>query len=784
MSAQQGRKPATDHREVGRRGFLRGSGGFVVAFSLLAPFAADAATAGTRYGATASAAGAAIDASPRASFAPPPASRLYAWLAVHPNERATLYTGKVELGTGTQTALAQIAAEELDFPIDRLDVVMGTTSETVDQGPSYGSRTVRYAGPQIRNAAAAGRAALLDLAARHFGVTADQLIAKEGTISVLGAPGHTISYGKLVDGKQLDMEIGASGVRFGMVVAPHARTKDPSTYTVVGKPVPRKDIPGKVTGEYTYVQDVKVEGMLHGRVVRPYGVHAKLLSVDESGLKNIPGFVGLVRRDNFLGVLAETEWGAIQAAAKLGSTLAPGGPSAGQAKWSEWRGLPKMGAIWDTVRRTAGVDFAVAAHGSVDMALPTAARTLKATYKTPFQMHGSIGPSCAIADVKGNRATFWVGSQMPHETRRDMAKLLGVPLENIEFHWREASGGYGRNGLDHVVADAGVMSQAAGRPVRVQWMRWDEHGWEPKGPPIVQDLVGGLDAHGRVIAWRHHMWVPTTSDTHLIAAELVGRPDATGVTGTGRGSVRYAYTFPNADVACHGEGVVGLLSAWLRSPAQFETTFAMEAFVDELAAAAGQDPLAFRLGNLEDRRAIGVLRAAAEAYGWKSRPAGANRAESGKLAHGRGIAWVNRDDVRCATIADVTVDPSTGVVKVGRVVVAHDCGLVVNPDGIRNQIEGNIIQSLSRTLHEEVTFDHAHVTSRDWYGYPILRFQEIPDAIDVVLVNNRPEYPCYGAGEPSTNPTAAVISNAVFDAIGVRLRQTPFRPERVKATLS
>ncbi|MGH7121472.1 MAG: molybdopterin cofactor-binding domain-containing protein [Acetobacteraceae bacterium] len=783
MGAQTRGKPAADNREVGRRGFLQASGGLVVAFSLFAPFAADAATgagAAMGYGA----APGVESAAPEGSFAPPPAGRLYAWLAVHPNDRVTLFTGKVELGTGTETALAQIAAEELDFPIDRLDVVMGTTSETVDQGPSYGSRTVRYGGPQIRNAAAAGRAVLLDLAARHFGMTADQLIVKEGTISVLGAPGHTISYGKLVAGKRLDMEIGASGERFAMAVAPHARTKDPSSYTVVGKSVPRKDIPGKVTGEYTYVQDVKVEGMLHGRVVRPYGVQAKLLSVDESGLKDIPGFVGLVRRDNFLGVLAETEWGAIQAAAKLGSTLAPSDPSAGQAKWSAWNGLPKMDEIWETVRKTAGVNFAVATRGSVDMALPGAARTLKATYKTPFQMHGSIGPSCAVADVRGKRATFWVGSQMPHETRRDMAKLLGIPLENIEFRWREASGGYGRNGLDHVVADAGVMSQAAGRPVRVQWMRWDEHGWEPKGPPIVQDLVGGLDASGRVIAWRHHMWVPTTSDTHLIAAELIGQPDATGQTGVGRGSVRYAYTFPNADVAYHGEGVVGLLSAWLRSPAQFETTFAMEAFVDELATAAGQDPLAFRLANLEDRRAIGVLKAAAEAYGWESRPAGAKRAANGKLAHGRGIAWVNRDDVRCATIADVTVNPSTGVIKVGRVVVAHDCGLVINPDGIRNQIEGNVIQSLSRTLHEEVTFDHAHVTSRDWYGYPILRFEEIPDTIDVVLVNNRSEYPYYGAGEPSTNPTAAVISNAVFDAIGVRLRQTPFRPERVKAAMS
>ena len=444
-----------------------------------------------------------------------------------------------------------------------------------------------------------------------------------------------------------------------------------------------------------------------------------------------------------------------------------------------------MDQIWETVRKTAGGrNTSAASQGSVDMALAYGARTIKATYQTPYQMHGSIGPSCAVADVRGDRAIFWSGTQMPHETRRDIASLLGIPLENVELRWYEAAGGYGRNGLDHVIADAAIMSQAVGRPVRVQWMRWDEHGWEPKGPPIVQELLGGLDDKGHVIAWRHHMWVPTTSDNHLIAADLIGKPDVTGQTGLGRAAITYAYTFDNADVACHGEGRVGLLTAWLRSPAQFELTFGMESFIDELAVAVQQDPLAFRLAHLRDPRAIGVLKAAAEAYGWESRPARAGSNPTGQLATGRGIAWANRDDVRVATIADVTVDLANGQIRAKRFVVAHDCGLVINPDGLRNQIEGNVIQSLSRTLYEEVTFDRAHVTSRDWMGYPILRFEDIPDRIDVVMVNNRPEYPSWGAGEPSTCPTAAVISNAVYDAIGVRLRQTPFRPERVKAMLS
>jgi len=750
-----------------RRGFLKSSGGLVISFSLLGR-ANDLIAATDDTG----------------SFGVPPAGQLYAWLAVHPDNRATLFTGKVDTGTGTQTALAQIAAEELDFPVERLDVVMGTTSQTVDQGPSYGSLAIRMAGPQIRHAAAAGRAVLLDLAAKHFRVPTGRLIVREGLIEVNGVPDRKITYGELVDGRRLDFAIGASGEQFDMKVAPSARTKDPHSYTVVGRSVPRKDIPAKVTAAFTYVQDLRVPGMLHGRIVRPYGIGAHLREVHESGLSSIPGFVRTVRREDFLGVVAETEWAAIQAAAQLGSTLQPSGPNAGRAKWSDWNGLPEMDQIWETVRKASGRDIVVAKHGSVDAALARAARKLKATYLTPYQMHGSIGPSCAVADVKADRAILWSGTQMPHETRRDIAKVLGMPLEHLELRWCEASGGYGRNGLDHVVADAAIMSQIVGRPVRVQWMRWDEHGWEPKGPPIVQDLSAGLDARGRVIGWRHHVWVPTLGDTHLIAAALIGNPAVCGETGLGDPSITYEYTFPSADVIGHCEGRVGLLTAWLRSPGQFETTFAMESFIDELAAAAREDPLAFRLSHVKDARALAVLKAAADRYGWKSRPVAAGQGTlKGRLARGRGIAWVNRDGARVATIADVSVDTKRGVIRVERVVVAHDCGLVVNPDGVRNQVEGNLIQSLSRTLHEEVTFDRAHVTSRDWAGYPILRFEEIPDSIEIVLVNNSSEYPSLGAGEPSTCPTAAVIGNAVFDAIGVRLRQTPFRPERVHTAM-
>lgn len=765
-----------DGRKTGikRRDFMKASGGLLIAFSFLAPAAEAAMPSGDSNMA---------GRGGRSSVAPPPKDRLYAWLAILPDNTATLYTGKVEVGNGVETALAQIAAEELYFPVDKLDVVMGTTSKTVAQGPTYGSRTVRYAGPQIRHAAAAGRQALLKLAADHFGVPENDLSTKDGRISVIGQSGKSISYGALVDGKQLDMKIDVTGSDFNMKVAPDVTVKDASAYSVVGQPVKRKDIPGKMTGAFTYIQDVKVDGMLHGRVVRPYGVQAQLVSVDERGLTDIPGFVQVVREGNFLGVVAETEWGAIQAAKKLGSTLHPGGPKAGQAKWSDWHGLPDQDKIWDTVRQTAGSNTSVASKGSVEMAVPLAAKTVKATYKTPFQMHGAIGPSCAVADVRKDAATFWVGTQMPHESRHHMAKLLKMDPDRIEMRWFEASGAYGRNGLEHVIADAAVMSKAVGRPVRVQWMRWDEHGWEPKGPPIAQDMEGVIDDHGNVVGWRHHMWIPTFLDSHLIAVDLAEKKPI-GNTGKGRPAITYSYTFDNADVACHGEARVGLLTAWLRAPAQFETTFAMESFIDELAAATGQDPLAFRLQHLDDPRSIAVLQAVATHYGWESRPSPKKQKSSNrKIAHGRGVAWVNRDESRVATIADVTVDRESGQIRVKRVAVAHDCGLVVNPDGLKNQIEGNVIQSMSRTLHEEVAFDNAHVTSRDWRGYPILKFEEIPDSIDIVLVNNRPEYDSHGGGEPSTCPTAAAISNAVFDATGARLRETPFRPDRVKQAL-
>ncbi|MGH8118099.1 MAG: molybdopterin cofactor-binding domain-containing protein, partial [Rhodanobacteraceae bacterium] len=431
-----------------RRAFLKTSGGLVLGFSLFGPAAAIAAERALPLNTSVAA---------MKGAAPFPAvdpAKLDAWIAIHPDNTATLFTGKVEQGNGAPNALLQIAADELDFPFDAFYLVMGTTTETVDQGPSYGSMCVRYAGPQVQHAAAAGRQVLLDMASKHFGVPVDKLAASAGVISVVGAPGKSITYGKLVDGKRLDVTIGASGKTFGMKVAPNAKLKDPSKYTVIGKSVQRKDIPGKVTGEFTYLQDVRVPGMLHGRVVRPYGIQSQLLKVDETGLKAIPGFVQIVRERNFLGVVAETEWSAILAAQKLGSKLNRKGPNDGLAKWSDWNGLAATDEVWDAVRKAPGVTKSVASHGDVDKALKASARTFKATYRTPFETHGSIGPECAIADVSKDKAIIWGGTQMPHQAQRDLAELLGFPVDKVEVRWVEAAGQYGRNGLEHVMADA------------------------------------------------------------------------------------------------------------------------------------------------------------------------------------------------------------------------------------------------------------------------------------------------------------------------------------------
>jgi nicotinate dehydrogenase subunit B len=737
---------------ITRRNLLKTTGVLVVGFSLLGPEVVFPQSAAAQPGQTV------------------PSDWLDSWLAIAEDGSVTLFTGKVDVGTGVETAMAQIAAEELDVAFSRVKVVMGDTALTVDQGVTAGSQSIASGGRQVRQAAAEARAALLELAADRLGTPVDDLVVKDGVVSLGRDSATKVTYGELVGGR-----------RFSLSVAGTATVKSPEDYTIVGQPVARLDIPSKVTGQAMYVQDVRLPGMLHGRVVRPSGIGSMLIDVDRSSVSDIPGLVDVVVRGNFVGVVAEREEQAIRAAEQLKVT------------WSDWAGLPSMSDIYETARNTRSNEQVVTDRGDVEAALSGAAKHLQATYLFPFQTHGSIGPSCAVADVRDGQATLWSGTSGSHGLVQNVAQLVDLPADKVRIIWVQGSGSYGTNGASDVTLDAAVLSKAIGQPVRTQWMRADEHQWSTAGPAMVIDEAAGLDSQGNVVAWDYQAYTPSHYYSDRIAEHLVNReptvpagpPDRATPWG---GESRMVYGFEGSmREVVHQLQQTPLSSQPLRAPGQVATTFAVESFMDELAAAAEVDPLAFRLRYLTAERPIAVLRAAAERASWEARPSPKHDLGAARMATGRGIALVQRPggsgpNTFVAMVAEVEVDRQTGEVRVQRFVVAHDCGLIVNPDGVRNQVEGNIIQTTSRTLFEELEWDARNVTSVDWRSYPILTFANVPD-IDIVLID-RPELPASGVGEPASCPVAAAIANAVFDATGVRLREVPFTPERVTAGLS
>ena len=731
-----------------RRDFIKTSGALIVGFSLAGPMSA-------ARGQTAGAGGKPVALDEVDSF-----------LAIVPDGTVNVYTGKVDLGTGTRTALRQIAAEELDVPFERINLVEGDTALTPDQGPTWGSLTIQVGGVQIRQAAATARKALVELASKRLGAPASDLEVKYGVVRAKADPTRSASYSELIGDQEFHLKVDKS-----------ARVKDPASYTIVGKPVPRVDIPAKVTGEWTYMQDVRVPGMLHGRVVRPPALGAQLSSVDESSVSGIKGLVKVVRIGNFLAVVAETEWAAIKAAEGL------------KATWSPWEGLPDMDQLYQVVRQTPVAKDEVTVNvGDAKSALASAAKTVSATYEFAIHTHGSIGPSCAIADVRDGKLTVWSASQAPHWLRRDLATMLGISPSAIHVIYRDGAGCYGRNGHEDAAADAALLSREVGRPVRVQWMRHDEHGWDPKGPPTLAELRGGLDASGNVIAWQSEFWIPKvgaiTEGVPMLAATLGGLPYKDNINpGNIFQNSAPPYAFPNAHAVCHRLETTPFRPSWIRTPGRLQNTYVNEAFLDELAAAAGADPVEFRLRHLKDLRGIEVLQAAVRRAKWDTRPSPKKSAASSPVATGRGVTYCKYENVRTyvAAVAEVEVERRSGVIRVKRVVVAHDCGQIINPDGVRAQIEGNVVQTVSRTLKEELKWNRSRVTSVDWVTYPILTFAEVPE-IDIELIN-RPNDPPWGAGEPTAAIVPSAISNAVFDAIGVRLRTVPYTPERVKAAI-
>jgi CO/xanthine dehydrogenase Mo-binding subunit len=746
--------------ELSRRRFLQGTGALIVSFSLF-PRGANV------FAQTAAASG---DNDPQA---------LDSWLAIAPDGTVTFYTSKVEIGTGTITALAQIVAEELDVPFERVKMASGDTANTIEQGSTVGSRTIERAGPQIRQASAAARRELLKLAAARLKTPVEKLVVHDGIVTVAGDSAKKVTYGELIGGKRFDVKISATGTGWDMKVAPDAKAKDPKDYKVVGRPLKRFDVPKKLVGDEAYIHDLRLPGMLHGRVVRPPVVNSEPAKIDESAARDISGFVKVVREGNFVGVVAKTEWGAIKAAEALKvewtppKTKLPANPDALFAYLKNNK----------PVRTRKMVD-----KGDLDGGFKGAKKTYQASFRWPFQMHGMIGPSCAIADVKDGKATIWSGPQGPFRTRTMIAALLKIPEQNVRVIYHEASGSYGRMSTDDGAEDAALLSRAAGAPVRVQWSRRDEHGWEPKGPAQLEEVKAAVDDNGKIVAWDFvdygQPWTASGS-TPLLASLQVGlKPNNPGGV-NGSQSAGEQYAIPNQkivieDINWHFPEPIPLRTSNLRAPGSTARCFASEGLVDDIAADAGVDAVEYRLRHIAEARGTDCVKAAAEKAGWQKRPSPAP-AQSGGVAKGRGVALTRHSDVWVVVIADVEVEKATGKVAVKRVVCAHDCGLMINPDGVANQVEGNVIQGVSRALLEEVTFDATSVTSLDWQSYPILRFPDVP-AVELVLIN-RPEMQALGAGEPSTVPVAAAVGNAIFDATGVRLREAPFTPKRVLAAM-
>ena len=727
---------------VDRRDFLKGAGALIVGFSLHgAPAAQQLPSAEKAIGKT-------LDVNDVDGF-----------LAVNADGSVTIYCGKVDLGQGLRIAIPQMAAEELGCAIDRIAMVEGDTALTPDQGPTAGSTGIMRGGVQIRQAAATAREALIGLAAEKLGRPRGDLeVVNHEVRPTSGGPG--VRFGDLVGDR-----------RFGIKVDAKAPLKDPATYTVVGKSLPRPDVPGKVTGGHKFVHDIVVDGMLHGAVVRPPTIGATLADVDESSIRSIPG-ARVVRIKDFLGVVANTEWDAMSAARALKARWTGGGALVGDAGVRAWM---KAGPFES--------DESLVKKGDAKAALAGAAKRLSAEYYWPMQSHASMGPSCAIADVREGKATIWSASQATHRFRATISRLLGLAPAGVRVIYVDGAGCYGMNGHDDAAADAALLSRAVGRPVRVQWTRQDELGWDPKGPPQLLALEGALGDDGRIAAWRTEMWLPKATaqlpNIPLLGPESAGMPQAPGLsTGLISQNGNPPYAVAHQDVVVHWLKDAPLRPSNLRAPGKIANGFAVESFTDELAAAAGRDALEFRLAGLSDPRGIEVVKRAAALIDWRARPS------PGPGGVGRGIAYLHykNNETYVAMAMEVEVDRSSGAIRVRRVGCAHDCGLVVNPDALRQQIEGQILQTLSRTLHEEVRFDRSNVTSVDFASYPLLRFPDVPRiAIDLVV---RPTEPPLGGGEAASTPVPAALANAVYDASGARLRTVPFTRDRVRGAFA
>lgn len=690
--------------------------------------------------------------------------RVDGYLAIASDGVITLYSGKVDLGTGVETAMAQIAAEELDVPLTRVLVVQGDTALTPDQGTTYASVSISSGGMQVRNAAATLRRELATRAALRLRANSDELVAEDGVFTNKTS-GKSVAYFELIGEQALELAVDQNVV-----------TKSPAQFKTVGRSVPRRDIPPKIVAEFTYMQDFKLPGMLHARVVRPPSMGADLISVDETSVKDIPGLIKVVREGSFLAVVGSTEWSTISASRIL------------KAQWSEWAGLPEQAKLWEHLRNTPVSKLEVSSNvGDAQGALASAPHVLKATYDFAIHTHGSIGPSCAVADFTDGQLTCWSASQATHGLRRQLAVMFTLKPENVRAIYLEGAGCYGRNGHEDAAADACLLAKIMGQPVRVQWMRADEHGWDPKGPPTLIDIQAGLDVEKRVIAWKSDFMVPDgkVGTVELIAAKLADMPREDYLAPGGvMGNSGIVYQFPNVLTQGHRLAHTPFRPAWIRSPGRMQNTFANECFLDEICAFKGVDPIKMRMESIDpaDQRSMEVLKRISELSNWDN-PQPNDRQDT-EIKRGHGVAFVRYDLSRTyiAMVAEVEVERKSGKIHARKFFVVQDCGQIINPDGINNQIEGCIVQTVSRTLKEELKFDRSTVTSRDWSSYPILRFPDVPE-VTISLID-RPDQPPLGVGEVAASVVCAALGNAVFNAVGARLRSIPFTEAKVLAALS
>ncbi len=770
-----------------RRDFLKTSGFLVVgvsATSLGGPLSAiaQAPTAGVAPG----------------PYPDPDFRQLDSWIVIRDDNTATFYVGKTDLGQGTGTAFRQVMADELDIAFEKTSCVMGSTDVTVDQGGSGGSDALQTDGWPMRRVAAEARRVLLEMASAKFGVPVSELNVHEGVISVKTDPAKSITYGELIGDRRFNVTLSGEDVNS---VAGRASLKPVQQLRHVGQSPPRDDIPAKVNGSLKWAVDVQLPGMVHARNVKPPVAGATLVSIDESSVRGIPGFIRVVSKGNYVAVVCEREEQAIRAARELKV---------------EWRkpavaSFPRSEDLFAYMRSASPTPVTdPQISGNPDAALAAAARVIDADYEVPFQGHTALGPAHALADPSNDQMTIYSNDMKSYGLRNGVAKFLQMPRDRVRVVWMDGPQAYGRTAADDAGFEAAFLAKEIGRPVRVQWSRDEETAWDTKGPAYAVKLRGGLDGQGNVTvleydarAADHNHLGYNEHDTVLIA-QLAGMRKAEPARG--RASIPYdQYAIPNRRMEA---SVVSLPLVWetplrtgnLRDPDGPQITFALESFIDELAASAGVDPVEFRLRLLSAGigdddgfrrvRSLAVIRAAVETYGWDTRPSPKPIAGGDILdvLTGRGIAYSYRSQTMVAQIAEVEVNRRTGHVWAKRLVCAHDCGLVVNPEALKRTVECGMLHSLSRALHEEVRFDTEKVTSLNWTSSPTLTHSDTPERIDVVLVNGdpnpeRPDLPHYGAGEATCKPTLAAVANAIFDATGVRLRRVPFRDERVLAAL-